>query len=526
MSLIGVSIAVSDPESVADALHGAQVASLHDADVVEWRLEGLAGKEGGAEAARELVARSPMPCIATVRSAKEGGDSECDEGDLAELMSLMTPSPPTYVDLELATWSGGGPRVEAVRRLIAAGSRLIISTHDFNGRPTDLARRIEAISNIEEAAISKVVWMARSVGDLAEVAEVLRNRRRPMIALCMGEMGVASRIVAPVLGGFLTFATTGEGEETAPGQQSIDTLIDLYRFRSLRVSTKIYGIIGWPVHHSLSPAIHNAGFTAAGFDGVYVPLPVRESFEHFKAAMALLVGDPTVPFLGGSVTMPHKAHLVRWVRERGGDVCQLSGAIDAANTLVVGEDGGVSCLNTDGPAVVSLVRKHVGREDLAGVAVTVIGAGGMARSAAGALLGSGAEVRVVNRTRDRAEDLAKMIDAAMGGRIEVGSMESAWSGTPAVVVQATSMGMADGPDPEGAGIPTIPDGIGKPLLIETVSSPQQTPLVQQATDFGWPVVTGDQVLLEQAMAQFAAWTGCEPPRESMEEALRLAMVWR
>ena len=115
--------------------------------------------------------------------------------------------------------------------------------------------------------------MARSVRDNLEAFDILATRTKPTIALCMGEFGLMSRVLAPKFGGFLTFASDAEGTGTAPGQPTARELRDLYRFESVRPATRVFGVIGWPVAHSRSPAFHNARFADAGHDGVYLPIP-------------------------------------------------------------------------------------------------------------------------------------------------------------------------------------------------------------------------------------------------------------
>src|SRR5690606_19726454 len=122
--------------------------------------------------------------------------------------------------------------------------------------------------------VLKIAYRARSLRDNIDLFELLASRDRPTIALGMGEFGLMSRVLAGKFGGFLTFAGVRARGATAPGQQSLRELLDLYRFRSIGPQTRVYGVIGYPVAQSLSPSIHNAGFEALGHDGVYLPLPI------------------------------------------------------------------------------------------------------------------------------------------------------------------------------------------------------------------------------------------------------------
>jgi 3-dehydroquinate dehydratase/shikimate dehydrogenase len=278
----------------------------------------------------------------------------------------------------------------------------------------------------------------------------------------MGRFGLMSRVLAPKFGGFLTFASLRPSSATAPGQPTLSELLDLYRFRAITPKTRVYGVIGWPVEHSLSPAVHNAGFEAlwpdtweeeadasmgtAGtaeqgvqndrnFEAVYLPLPVPPEWEHFKATLAAIIDHPRLDFGGCSVTLPHKGHLVRFAREAIADggggvewsIDSLSEVCGAANTLVVERGPGGAAvrarvLNTDAMAAVSCLRKALLNgsvpepADLSGVRVGLLGAGGVARSIAAGLLGAGAAVIVYNRTRANAERLVADLMAGMPER--------------------------------------------------------------------------------------------------------------
>ena len=110
---------------------------------------------------------------------------------------------------------------------------------------------------------------------------------------------------------------------------------DLYRFNAIGPATRVFGVIGWPVAHSRSPAFHNARFAEANYDGVYLPLPVPAEWEHFKATVGALVDHEKLDFSGASVTIPHKEHLVRFVAERGGTVDADAAWLDGVTTVGV-----------------------------------------------------------------------------------------------------------------------------------------------------------------------------------------------
>jgi 3-dehydroquinate dehydratase/shikimate dehydrogenase len=301
-------------------------------------------------------------------------------------------------------------------------------------------------------------------------------------------------VLAPKFGGFLTFAAVEEGAGTAPGQPTIHELRDLYRFHEIDRSTKVFGIVGWPVTHSRGPQVHNAGFAAIGFNGVYLPLPIMPEWEQFKATMLALIEDPRLDFAGCSVTLPHKEHLLRLVREEGGEVDPLAEEIGAANTLLVAGDRSLRCVNTDAPAAVEALGECENRK------VVVLGAGGVARAVVAGLVSAGAEVVVVNRTRARAEALAEAI-----GGVTVGSMDDLADAD--TFINCTSVGMEGGPDPEGLPLPDDVPLDDTKTVFDTVYTPERTPLIARAEAAGARVVLGTAMFRLQAALQFELWTG-------------------
>src|SRR4029079_3943496 len=137
----------------------------------------------------------------------------------------------------------------------------ILSSHDFNGRPAVLNNIVADLSE-RRNSVAKIVWTARTVRDNIEAFEILQTRQKPTIALCMGEAGLISRVLAKKCGAFLTFASLRDQSATAPGQVTIADMKNLYRWDAIQPSTRVYGVVGSPVAHSMSPAIHNAAFDA------------------------------------------------------------------------------------------------------------------------------------------------------------------------------------------------------------------------------------------------------------------------
>lgn len=515
-TLLCVPIAVDD---VHQALQDAQHARLAGADMVEFRLDSFFdGDEERIAPCVRLIEDSPLPCIATCRPTWEGGHYDgTDQDRIALFERLGTAShPPRYIDVEFAAYTRSMNLRQKVdisvqhdkqQREMSTG--LILSMHDFEGRPATLTRQLLSLREQRNAAVHKVAFRARSLRDNIEIFDILAHRDRPTIALGMGAFGLLTRVLAPKFGGFLTFASLKPESTTAPGQPTIPDLLNLYRFRSISRATKVFGIIGHPVEHSKSPAMHNAGFERVGFDGVYLPMPVAEGYESLKATLTELLGYAPLDLTGFSVTMPHKENLVRLAREQGWTIDPLADRAGAANTLVR-EGSHIRITNTDGPAVVDCLRRA--GVDPNGARVLILGAGGMAASCSHALTDAGTHVYIHNRTADRARKLA---DTVAGARIA----ESLDDLPPMrAIVQCTPIGMAGGPAQDQSPIPA--DALGDAVIVETVYHPLETPLVKAATARGLRVIDGLDVLVTQAAAQFQAFTGSAAPVDLFREAAR------
>ena len=260
---------------------------------------------------------------------------------------------------------------------------------------------------------------------------------------------------------------------------------------------KLAGVMGWPVGHSLSPLLHGYWLTAHAIDGAYVPLAVKP--DDFESAVRML---PQLGFAGANVTIPHKQAALAAVDELD-DVAVRIGAV---NTIVVRRDGRLWGTNTDAYGFLeNLKAKHPAWDPAAGPAV-VIGAGGAARAVVVALLDAGvASVRLTNRSRARAEALARDLDAK---KIEVTDWDmrvSALAGA-CLLVNTTSLGMTGQP-PLDLDLAHLPQAAA---VYDIVYVPLDTDLLKAAKGAGHPTIDGIGMLLHQARPGFAAWFGIEP----------------
>ena len=262
----------------------------------------------------------------------------------------------------------------------------------------------------------------------------------------------------------------------------------------------VYGLIGNPVGHSLSPPMHEAAFEELGLDARYVLFePAPDDLE------AAIEGARALGISGLNVTIPFKRDVLDLVEPD-----ELSRRIGAVNTIVIPEMTGH---NTDAAGVLrSFDRYDV---DLAGSDAVVVGAGGAGRAAAFALADAGASVHVANRTERRARDLAAAVPGATGhGLDELSELVP----TADVLVNATSVGMEEDVSP-------IPRSTIHPDLavLDAVYRPLETRLLREADEAGATTIDGAWMLLYQGVEAFERWTGRDAPIDSMNRALRTAL---
>ncbi|MCA9273368.1 MAG: type I 3-dehydroquinate dehydratase [Phycisphaerales bacterium] len=538
------------------ALADANQAKLLGADIVELRIDSyFPGSEGDAEDTlrlnelKRLIAECPLPVILTCRSATEGGDYDGDEADrvsLLEKLCVNAEHPPAYLDFELACYQKSANIRQKINLCVQhpkqerdVRTRLILSMHDFDGRPKDLMRRLSEAWAEPAASVVKFAFRARSIRDNLEIFEILRDAPKPTIGIGMGEFGLMSRVLAPKFGGFLTFASLRDSSATAPGQPTIADLLGMYRFRLIGKDTRLYGVIGWPVAHSMSPLIHNAGFEAVGHNGVYLPMPVPDSDEAFKATIGSLGEESELHFAGASVTIPHKERLVGSGENRlPTDPDAETLAIGAANTIWLEQSTRTHQIwplrvtNTDSHAIATLVQDSL--EDIDGATIALIGAGGVARAAAFMLARANGSIRVFNRSHERAEQLAAEINSwieklspdrrmLQKGDIAAGSLAD-FVNTPCdIYINCTPVGMTGGPDPEGLSIP-VHELAGKlppeTVFFDTVYNPIETPMLKAAMEHGFRTIDGVEMFVRQAAAQFELWTGKAAPVQLFDRLVR------
>jgi len=472
-------------------------AAAAGADAVELRLDYLA-EPPDPEQLERLLSDPPAETIVTYRPKAEGGRFAGDEADRLAVLRRAADLGADWVDVEQAAPADQRP----------SAGRTILSRHDFSGCPEDLSGLAAAL-DASPAAVNKIAFAASGPEDALRALDLLRNCRKPTLALAMGQAGVISRILARKFGAFGTFAALSAGEESAPGQPTIAELADLYRWGSMTADTAVFGVIACPVGHSMSPAIHNAAFEAAGLDAVYVPLLVQPGEENFRRFLDALLARPWMDWRGLSVTIPHKENALAYV---GPANCEeLARKIGAVNTITIESDGSPAGGNTDYAGALDALCGGMGiaRADLAGRAVAVLGAGGAARAIVAGLRHYGADVAIYNRTVSRAERLGEEFSCAAAGLDALDAL------TAEIVINCTSVGMH--PDAEACPLKAIPSCVK--VVFDTVYNPVETLLLRRARRAGCTCVGGLEMFVNQAVEQFETWTGEPAPRDVMRNVV-------
>jgi len=372
---------------------------------------------------------------------------------------------------------------------------LILSYHDLRNKPVALTTVVGEMCQVAEAAVVKVAWPAESIFCNFDAFDIIRGSSKEMIAVCMGEAGLMSRVLAGKVGAFASFCAAEAGAESAPGQLTLEQMRQCYRFDKITPSTDVYGVIGSPVAHSLGPMVFNELFASSGIDGVYLPLLVEPTYESFAAFVDKCIECDWLDVRGLSVTLPHKMNALRYLGDRVDPPADLLGAV---NTIRL-EDGEVWGCNTDCDAAVNAVTAGLActDEDLEGLTVDVLGAGGASRAIVAGLMDCGCQVSVYNRSPERARSLANDLGCA------VKPWEDRVNAEGKLLVNCTSVGMS--PEVDASPMP-IEALRSDTVVFDAVYRPRQTRLLREARDVGCDTIDGINMFINQAAMQFEYWT--------------------
>ena len=369
--------------------------------------------------------------------------------------------------------------------------RILLSVHDFRRTPAKIG-----FSRNNKLGASKIAAQARSIADSLRVLRFARQTKN-CVAVPMGEIGLPARILALREGSALAYAPVSEA--TAPGQVSLWELKHLYRAHLLSRRSQVFGVIGDPIAHSLSPLLHNTAFIARGIDAVYLPFLVKDLRDFVKAV-------PELGIRGFSITLPHKQKMLKYLN----DCDALAADIGAVNTVVVRRNGSLWGCNTDFAGVLRSLERKL---RLVGSRVLILGAGGSARAAAFALARAGAVVGICARRKTAARELARAIG---GEAIPRRALRSEYFDA---VLNATPIGM----HPQVRASPLERRELHCRIVMDLIYRPERTQLLKLASSMGIATVSGVEMFLAQGAAQWEIWMKRRAPEAVMRRAVLAAL---
>jgi 3-dehydroquinate dehydratase / shikimate dehydrogenase len=447
---------------------------------------------------RFLETHQYVTAIGTCRRADNGGKFKGSLASQLEVLNKAHTAGCQIVDLELQSALKAKP--EAIARL-RSHAGLIVSFHDFRAT-RNLDDTLEKMVRIP-ADFYKVVGTATTLSDNVAMMKFLQTRsgQHSLIGLCMGEQGIISRVLGVRAGSVFTFGAINTELRTAPGQISARDLRAIYRIDQVDAATRVYGVAGDPVEHSLSPVIMNTALHRENVNGVYLPL-------HAKTLKDLIQCVREIPLHGLSVTMPYKQAIIPHLDNTDAHTAKVG----ACNTVVRGQDGKLYGFNTD---IAGVIRPLEQRITIENAKVLVLGAGGASRAAVFGLKERGAAIWIMNRTSAKAQKLARQAKAHTIKRADLRKIAFD------VIINATPLGMGNTRD-----CPLKDQEIQARVVFDMVYDPVETHLLQVARAKGIAVIPGVEMFVQQAARQFEIWTGKPAPAGDMLRAVTIALQER
>ncbi len=471
---------------------------VRDNPLIEFRLDYLKSPTLALPHLRRFLSYHPeVVAIGTCRRAVNGGKFRGSLAAEIDVLSKAADNGCQIIDLELQSAAAMKPaEFERLRHR----SALILSFHDFRG--TKKLEETFVKMRKFPADFYKLATTASTLYDNVLMMKFLEQHgaAHSLIGVCMGEQGIISRVLGLRAGSLFTFAAATPGEETAPGMVTAKILRDVYRIEQVDAATRVYGVAGDPVAHSLSPQMMNAAFRRENVNAVYLAL-------HAKTLDDLLKCVRDIPIHGLSVTMPYKEPIAKEL-DNSDPVTQKTGA---CNTVVRAQDGKLYGFNTDVAGVVSPLELRL---HLAGAKVLVLGAGGAARAAVFGLKQRGAEVYILNRTPAPAQKLARQAKAKVFKRTDLKKV------TFDAIINATPVGMG------GKDSPLKATEIHAKFVMDMVYSEGETRFLKYARQAGAVPVPGIEMFVYQGARQFEIWTGKPAPVADMQNEVQAAMAAR
>lgn len=468
--------------------------SEQGAKLVEMRLDYI----GRAVNLGRLLNDRPGPVVITARRREDGGRWMRSEQERLTVLRSAIAAGVEYVDIE-ADIAAQIPRYGNTKR--------IISYHDFSGTPDDLGELHAAMAE-EDADIVKIASMANNFDDNIRMLKMVSNAKVPTIGICMGEMGLITRILANRVGSPFTFATFSQDKKMAPGQLNWKDMMEMFNYEEINDETELFGVIGDPVSSSYSPLVHNRAFREGNINAVYLPLriPTDDLPSFMKNCQEIGVR-------GVSITGPHKDRSIDYCTQAESSATGIS----AINTMVFHDEDRLG-YNTDYRAAMDCIeqtydlRKDIDRP-MAGINALVLGAGGIARAVAWGLRQRHSEVTLTSRNAEQ----ARLLAAEVGCRTV--PWDERYTNKPKLLVNCTPVGMH--PDMDSS--PFDAGRLNEYMVVfDTVFNPENTLLIKDAKKAGCRIITGVDMYVRQNAYQYKLFTGKDAPAMLMRKTIKQA----
>ncbi len=472
---------------------------IRDNTFIEFRLDYLPKPLLAIPKIREFMDSRPhVIAIATCRRTVNGGKFRGSADAQLEVLGKAAAAGCQLLDIELETAAKIKP--DKLRSLRSGGA-LIISHHDFKASKK-LEETLESMVKIP-ADYYKIVTTATTLHDNVVMMKFLEKHSHnySLIGVCMGEQGIASRVLGVRAGSIFTFGAISPDEKTAPGQVTAQELDTTYRIESVDAATRVYGVVGDPIGQSLSPKIMNVALRRENVNGVYIAL-------HAKTLKDLMACIREIPLHGISVTMPYKQTILEHLDNTDSHTTKIG----ACNTVVRAQDGKLYGFNTDAAGVVRPLEQRMTIES---AKVLILGAGGAARAAVYGLKERGAEVFILNRTAETGQKLARSAHAKSVKRADLKKLSFD------VIINATPVGMGNQRDSI-----LNAEEINAKYVFDMVYDPIETKLLKLAKERGAETIPGTEMFVHQAARQFEIWTGKPAPWDDMLKVVGLALQAR
>lgn len=477
------------------------------ADVIELRFDSLKKEEfcyEQPEKAEEvhnriydevLQLKCDKDTIQTFRPAQQGGFREISEKERDEFWNRG--------------YDGTGADVEEDRAEDILGRLYeprICSYHDFEKAPDNLIEIFERLKKNQLATdIVKIAVHTNEITDslaIWELHEKAKSNNKQLVPIAMGEAGKWTRILGLAYGSPITYASLESGNETAPGQISAKDLMEVYRVKELNEQTEIYGIIGKPVSHSVSPYMHNAAFKHHNLNAVYIPFEVGNLGDFVERMVRPETREIGWNLKGFSVTIPHKEAIMKYLDFIDEDAKKIG----AVNTVQIVDGKLVGC-NTDAHGFIEPLRSSYG--DLKNAKVGIIGNGGVARACIYGLQKDGANITIFARNIENARPLLEEFNVQCSefraGETDFNELD--------ILINTTPIGTKNSLENQ---TPATAEQLKNlHMVYDLVYNPFETLFLREAKSVEVPTLGGLAMLVAQGMKQFEIWTGLEAPMQIM-----------